>query len=1578
VPALIRERYELLETLGAGGEGRVVKALDLQHDRVVALKIRAVRDGAAREELLGEARILLAIPPHPALPLVREDFFEGEDYVVAMDWVDGTDLATLLRDRGRPGLAPSSVMAYLSEAAEALTHLHSQDPAVIHGDVKPANLILTRGGRVKLVDIGLSSAPNAIRRRVGTPGFRAPELAGEGAPSRASDIYALAATAFALLTGSAPSGVLPSWDGIDQAQAAQIEDAIRMGMATDPARRPSTPGELVERLRAGWGSTLPSGVVTFCLSDIEGSTAMWDSEPSAMAQALVRHDELIADCMEAHGGRLIKSMGEGDSTVSVFDSAPQAVEAAVAATRALSAERWPGGLRIAARFGIHTGEAERRGADYFGPTVNLAARLRSQADGEEVFLSSVAADLVRGHLPRDCELVDLGPHRLKGVAAPERIEALSGPGVRAPLAATECPYRGLLAFEPEDRDYFFGRESVVEELIGRLAPRRLLAVVGASGSGKSSVLRAGIVAAVRAGEVPGAARACLLTPGSSPQLDVAGDPATVVVVDQFEELFTLCDDAGRRQAFIDDLLAIECRVAIGVRADMYGRLADHPALARAVAANQVLLGAMTGKELERAVKEPARLAGLRLEPGLVELAVREVAGEPGALPLLSHALRATWERRDGRTLTVEGYQASGGVSAALARTADDVLGSMPPERRQVTRNVFLRLTELGDGIAETRRRVSVDELVPEGADPHDVDALLERLADARLLTLGEGTAEVAHEVLIREWPTLRGWLEEDREGIRLHRAVGDAARAWDAGGREPSDLYRGTRLAGAADWARAHPEDLNAAERAFIDASIAEADRERRAQQRANRRLRGLLSGAVILLVAALTAGVIALIQRSHAQAQSLTADAERVGALALTEQNVDRSLLLGVAGVKLQNRRETRSDLFADLQQNPALIRLIRPSSVGIDALSVSPDGRLLAVGDASGNVRFISLASWQQQGAVVQLRDSVGQRGLSFSPDGRTLMVLVIGGEGTELDAIDVATRSVRRLLAWSGHVAGPPIGFEALAYSPDGRRLAVTQETATDDNVVPASSRLVMLDPLTGHVRWLRRYPLAPGQFDPHAVFLSSGILLTSAVQGHTLLWDAGTGRIVRRFAVGGLPALAPDGRTVALGQNSPYAGNQSSRIAMLDLRTGSRRTLLANLPDYWIRSLAFTSDGSKLAGAATDEVHVWDPTTGKIIESYTGQAGPRSLSTLDLKNDVLIAGQQDGSLTAFDLSGGHRLGRAFRWNTPDQACGYPPCMAVNPQSTLMATTQADGTFALVDLRTLRLVRTLPARDGLTAEAISFTPDGRTLVTGGGNHQVTFWDVGTGRVTRTLRFPAPVWWDAVSPDGRLLAIQTGPPDGSSSGVELVRLDSGAVLQRHASQYGPNGVEFTPDGRELVALGCCWSGAGSALVAWDVRNGRQLFDRAVDATAFDLAWGTRLLGVGTQDGQLLLLDPRTGKAVSPPLQMTTGEIAGISFSPDGRTVAVSSSDHTAGIWDLRARARIGNAFGPYRGTIPTVAIERGGRLLLNLLSDGIEWPMDLSTWEHFACRTAGRDLTPAEWHDLLPDRSYRPVCRA
>jgi len=1570
----LRDRYEVLETLGSGGEARVVKALDRRHERFVALKIRPAGEGIVRADLLGEARILLAVPPHPALPLVREDFFDGDSYVVAMDWVDGTNLATLLRDRGRPGLAPSSVLSYLAQAAEALTHLHTQSPPVIHGDVKPGNLILTKGGKLKLVDFGLSSAPNMPRWRTGTAGFRAPELAAGGRPSRASDVYALAATAFALLTGSAPAGILPAWEGIDPVQAEQLEAAIRVGMATDPARRAATPGELVERLRAGWSAGLPSGVVTFCLSDIEGSTALWDEHPEAMAEALVRHDELIAHVVGVHGGSTVKTMGEGDSTVSVFDTAPNAVAAALAANRALAAEEWPPGVRIAVRWGLHTGEIERRDAEYRGPTIILAARLRAQADGGQIFLSAVTSELVAAHLPEGCDLVDLGPHRLKGLIAPERIRALKGPGVNTPLSATECPYRGLLAFEAGDRDFFFGRETIVADILGRLAPGHLLAVVGASGSGKSSVLRAGVLGAVLAGEAPRLKAVSLLTPGSDPRLDVPDEPSRLVIVDQFEELFTQCDDADRRGSFIDDLLRLRCAVAIGMRADLYGKLSGHTELARAVAGNQVLLGAMTDTELERAITEPAQRAGLKLETGLVEIVLRDVAAEPGALPLLSHALRATWERRDGRTLTVEGYRASGGVGSAIARTADAVLDALPEAQQQLTRSVFLRMTELGDDIQDTRRRVSIEELVPDGAHEETVHALLERLAEARLVMLDESSAEVAHEALIREWPRLRGWLDEDRAGIRLHRQLSQAARLWDKGGREPTDVYRGARLAGAVELAQSGRVELNVGERAFLDASVAEVDHERRAQLRSNRRLRALLAASVLLLMIAVAAGALGLIQRNHARsaesaakAQALTSDAERVGALALSAPTLDQSLLLAVAGVKLQDRVETRGDLLAVFQHNAAAVRVVGVTQASLAAFAVSADGRVLAAGDGAGLVRFFDLRTWKPVGPSVRLPQPVSQQSMTFSPDGRTLAVGTRQDATAQLYYVNVAARRARRVGGWRGFAtSGHPT--TTLAYAPDGR-LAVGLATDSPTSAGEAAQRLLLLD-AGGRTVWQRRYPLRRGQSEAHVLFTPGGALITSAQQGDTLVWDARRGQITRRFPIGGRPALAPDGRRIALALNSPDPGHPTSAIAILDLGSGRHTTLPGALPDEWILALAFTADGKQIVGPAFNATHVWDVASGSIVETYPGtqRNGNNPGVAIDRRGLVLVVAG-GGDIGVWDPNGHRRLARRF-----PSGC----CAVFDAHRTTMATTKLDGRFQLTDLRSERLTQTLPADDGAVAVTLGFT-HGRRLVTGGINRTVTIWDLPTHSVVRRLHYAEPVWAGAVSPDGNLLAVQRQTDGSQESHVEVRELTSGRALYTRTIRFGLGTVAFSRGGRELVASGCC--NGGSTVTAWDAHTGALLFDRTppVLATAFAAAPVGQTLVIGTQDGRVVPWDARSGEQRGPATKVAGTPVVQVALSPDGQLFAAAARDGTTTLWNARSRKRVGDKFPVAPGVIPGVAFEPSGRLMItDSLSGWTEWPVDRPTLQRFACAVAGRDMTRGEWLAFLPARPYGHTCPA
>jgi WD40 repeat protein/class 3 adenylate cyclase/tRNA A-37 threonylcarbamoyl transferase component Bud32 len=1580
---LIRERYELLETLGAGGEARVVKALDHRHDRFVALKIRHAGDERMREDLLGEARILLAIPPHPALPLVREDFFEGDDYIVAMDWVDGTDLARLLAERGRPGLAPSSALAYLAQAAEALTHLHSQHAPVIHGDVKPGNLILTKGGRVKLVDFGLSSAPNEFRRRSGTPGFRAPELAARGVPSRASDIYALAATAFALLTGSAPAGMLPTWEGIDPAQAEQLEAAIRLGMATDPTRRPATPGELVERLRAGWAEALPTGVVTFCLSDIEGSTAMWDSEPGAMAAALVRHDALIADCVQTHGGQLLKSMGEGDSTVSVFDSPRQALDAALAATRAIATEQWPGGLRITVRFGIHTGEAERRGSDYFGPTINLAARLCGQADGGQIFLSSVTSDLIARHLPADCVLVDLGPHRLKELAAPERIHAIKAPGVQAPLSATECPYRGLLAFEPEDRSFFFGREHVVGELIGRLEPGRLLAVVGASGSGKSSVLRAGLVAAVRAGEVRGLSRAFLMTPGADAALDMPDERHTLVVVDQFEELFTLCGDANRRAVFLDALLARRGPVAIGVRADLYGELGGHAELAYAVADNQVLLGAMTDAELERAVTEPARMAGLRLEQGLVELVLRDVAGESGALPLLSHALSATWERRDGRALTVEGYRDSGGVASALAQTADSAVAAFPEEARRLVRNVFLRLSEHGEDTHATRRRVAIDELVPENASPDAVRALLDRLADARLVTLGEGTAELAHEVLIREWPTLRGWLDEDEERIRLQRRLAAAARLWDTGGREPSDLYRGARLAAAVDSAH----DLNATEREFLDASQSAAGR-------AQRRLRLGLVVVIVLLGVAIAGAIVALDQRSVARSQARVAEAQRLGAQALTEASLDRSLLLARQGFQIDDSPVTRGYLLAALLRSPAAIGMIRGAGNPLTALDLAPDGRTLAVGDDRGNVQFFDAVSEQRIGRQFQTPTGA-VAALRFSPDGTRLAV---AGNGL-VDILEVRTHENTRTLLVAAPFASPlanvQFAVRTLTFSRDSHELWA----GAIGNGRRRGAYIVRWDVRTGRRLGSQRMARSP---EPTLVGLTvrgSRIVTSSAAERATIVRDSANLRPLRRLRGGGTPAaLSPDGRFVALG-----AADGSVRL--LVLRTGIVR-VASDRHDGAVTDLRFAPDSRTLLSAGSDGRLIrWNVADARQIETLAGHAGAVSRVTIAPDGRTAYSAGEDGTVISWDLSGNRRLDRPFsvpprgpmvlpaeeRGNDPadlapeGQSLPYAGLrVAVSPGGGSFAVPDRAGYVDVLDSHTLALARRIPVSPGSQVSAVALSPDGRTLAATTADGRLRFADL-LGRLGPLL--PAygtdptdrAAWSLAFSSDGHWLATAGLP------GAALRLWDARRRRLVNSSELSPYplaaDMAFTPDSTKLAVIALDAPTGGAFVEVLSVPQLSQLKTvRVPPAKTLQFSPDGHLLILGDEQGQVWLYDTRTWKPRGRPLNAHAGAMDAVNLSPDAHTLATTSDDGTTQLWDFPSGRSIGAALpGAAQRDAASAFVDAGNRLVtLFNNGSGYSWDIRPQSWARRACQVARRTLTRTEWNDVLPERKYAPACAA
>jgi WD40 repeat protein len=443
------------------------------------------------------------------------------------------------------------------------------------------------------------------------------------------------------------------------------------------------------------------------------------------------------------------------------------------------------------------------------------------------------------------------------------------------------------------------------------------------------------------------------------------------------------------------------------------------------------------------------------------------------------------------------------------------------------------------------------------------------------------------------------------------------------------------------------------------------------------------------------------------------------------------------------------------------------------------------------------------------------------------------------------------------------------------------------------------------------------------------------------------------------------------------NNPDLVTASSRIAVIDLRTGRYHFLAAGVSSTWVKTIAITPDGQTVIGTTLHgDTDVWGAESGSILYTIAAPVGAVGLAAVDPAVRTLLVGSRDGSVTAFDLSGSRRLGRAFQWGPPAQSCLTGVCLVVNRQSDLMAATQGDGTTALVNLRTLRLVSTLPARDGSLAPAVSFFPDGRTLVTGGAAGRLTVWDTRSHRVLRTATVGAPVEGADVSPDGRLIAVQTQAQGSTGSVVEVRPASGGTPLWRRQLPDGASGVYFSPNRREVVALGCCT--AASTVAGWDARSGRQLFLRRLTnhATAIAISPDSRVLGLGTENGQALLWNAVRGTSDQPPLHVASASIAALSFSPDGRQLAASSTDESTVLWNLASRTQVGDSFPPRPDVITEPVFEPNGRLVIGYLADAAEWPMSVSAWERYACQVAGRNLTQAEWRAVLPNRSYMRVC--
>lgn len=1079
-------------------------------------------------------------------------------------------------------------------------------------------------------------------------------------------------------------------------------------------------------------------------------------------------------------------------------------------------------------------------------------------------------------------------------------EVLEGSGgssvVRAASAGVACPYKGLAAYQATDSSMFFGRSRLVDELVARLQGNSTLVIAGPSGSGKSSLMRAGLLPALAQGALVGSQnwRQCLLTPGAHPlgalwaglatltgtepadlvslksnpaeaaeaALKRAGVEGGVVAIDQFEELFTAGCDRTEREAFLGVLERLSAgdpprlRVVICIRADFYGACAAYPWTALIINRNQVLVGPMGRAGLREAIEGPARRVGLRLEDGLADRILDDAGSEAGALPLLAHALVETWIRRQGRMLTFAGYEAAGGVAGALSRTAEEVWGRFDEEQRAAARRLILRLVHPGEGAPDTRRRAGWEEI---GDDKTTADVVA-ALADARLVTTDDRGVELGHEALIGTWGRLASWLEESRDELRTRERLMFAAREWQRQDRDPDLLLRGVPLAAALEWraALAGPAgepldgflaDAEAARDALRQAQSARVLRQRRASRRTMVVLGSLTAVALVASVIALTA-----FARSRADAQRAADQLSRnLASLADRQVSTDpylASMLAVESLARLDLPLVEARDALVEARRalgGDHLIPYGDPLPVG-DALTVAvdPAGETAAVGDRDGSISLWDLATLRH------IADLTGPTGgvqdIAFSADGSWL----------------VATGDDRSIWRWS---LEDPVSFGSLlaelgsilwsvAVSPDGESIAAATQV----------EGVWLLDAGTGEPQG---EPLAGGEF----------------------------------LAV----AFSPDG-------NSLLAADGSGRVSVWSLPERSLRfpVLAAHNSDIW--EIVTGVERSEFLTVSSDgTARLWDLNTGarKPGGPYDGsEEAPLGLSaaTLTPGGESVTMGGPDGTLHAWSFTE-QRFTAAWEEVHTDAIIDS----ARSADGTILVTLSNDHT-ARVFHQTER-PGALELKQGPGAGLYAIDVNGPNVAVGTDAGEVVVVDSGTGQeMGRLPGHEGRVFALVFDAEGRVI---TG-----DSGGTLRRWDwqQQEVLAEVAGAH-EGAVNAVAVGRGRIAS----AGADSRVRLWDsgLRPvGDPLGPLGSEATDVVIA-RDGVVVAATRAGVVARWN-RSGRPVGEPFQAETSTIWSVALDPEGRTMALATDDEAVVTWSLGAEpARLESMSSHRGGTLDVVFVD-------------------------------------------------------
>jgi WD40 repeat protein len=1202
------------------------------------------------------------------------------------------------------------------------------------------------------------------------------------------------------------------------------------------------------------------------------------------------------------------------------------------------------------------------------------------------------------------------------------------------------PYRGLRRFGERDAALFFGRESaattVLELMSRRLEGAGLLVVSGVSGAGKSSLLRAGVLPRLRGAglaSAPEAARwPCLVFTPTRRPLDelavrvaqvigadagalrrgLAADPGSfalyarqaslarmggpaeeaglpenadqrlLLVVDQFEQLFTQCDVARERQAFIAALHAAATAgqgdqqlpaglVVLVVRADFEARLADYPLLVPAVQ-DRYLLTSMTERQLRIAITQPAVVAGSGVDSELVAALLEEVrahAGSPaadsggavigaGVLPLLSHALDKAWRGRTGQMLTLADYERTGGIHGAVAESAQQAYERLTPAQQIAARQVFTRLTATNSDGLDTTTRVARGDLTADEdeARTRDVEAVLETFVAERLLTAAAGTVEISHEAVLTAWPLLRDtWLADTHADRIVRTRLQTTAEEWIRASRDSSYLYGGSRLEAALDAAArigadAHQTPLSRDESEFLDAS-------RRADRRKVRRRQAFTATLLVLVISLAAAAVTAIRasnastrQRDIATSRLLASGSEVLGAADATGSQLESIAAWGV----YPTDQAYYSMLAAAADPEIATFK----GTGAVQLVAFSPDGKTLAsVGD-DGKTALWNLITGQQTGSL-PAGGSGAAHSAAFSPDGK---ILAIGGSDGKTALWNLVTgRRTGSLPA-----VGEFNSAFSVAFSPDGKVLATGGFDGTTwlwD--LSTGKRIRSFN--TGSFN-LNRDSLDK-TIESVAFSMDGKTLATGGADGKARLWNLATGQQIRSIPEpGGVFSMAfsPDGKTLATGD--------ALGARLWNLATGQQIAHLVTNSFVW--SVAFSRDGKiVVTGSKDGTARLWDTANGQQVGSSL-LGGTDAVSSVAFSPDgkTLATGDADGTARLWKLSTEVPV-----YAGPADRSSGTWSVAFSHDGKTLAVGGIDGT-RLWNLATGQQIRFLRASDGVLS--VAFSRDGKTLATGGSDG-AGLWDLSTGqRIRRLASGVGGVDSVAFSPDGKTLA--TGDQDGTA---RLWNPATGQQIRSITAARAPNvftpvtvtSVAFSPDGKTLAT-----GDADGTARLWNLATGQQIGSQfhgssgSVESAAFSQDGKT--LATGDGDGTARLWNLATGQQIGSPLPGGTSAVGSVAFSPDGKTLATGDRDGTARLWNLATGQQIGSQFHGSSGWVASVAFSPDGTTLATSDEYGPAQVWDASYLTDVLarlCSQVGGSLTPAEWARYVPPGpAYRKVC--